>query len=226
MTMSAAEISDLQQGLETETARRSELYRLLATAFVFPSGELRAAVSSGEVRAALAVAAAELPYPLPNPLDVLDLADAGADGDTLEIEYIRIFDVGTGGGPPCPLYAGNWRGDRLSVMEECLRFYDHFGLGLPDPRPELPDHLTVALEFMHYLTFRQAEAIRANAPFADYVRAQRDFLDRQILSWFPRMAAKLESLSPPPFYESLCRFSLAFFQSEKACIEELVAGVS
>lgn len=221
--MTAAELSELRQGLQTQTARRSDMYRLLATAFRFPSGELRRAVSAGEVRAALAEAAAGLPYPLTPPGEDARLADAGPGIDTLETEYIRVFDVGAGSGPPCALYSGNWGGDRLGVMEECLRFYDHFGLGLPDPRPELPDHLTVALEFLHYLTFRQAEALNSGLSSGDYVRAQRDFLERQVLSWFPRMRAKLEAESPPAFYEGLARFALEFFEAEKAYLADLAA---
>ncbi|MDP3939244.1 MAG: molecular chaperone TorD family protein [Deltaproteobacteria bacterium] len=220
-TAAAAEISDLRQGFESQTARRSELYRLLATAFGFPSADLRKAVSAGEVRAALAETAGGLPYSLAIPFDAPALADAGTGEDTLETEYIRLFDVGAGSGPPCPLYVGNWRGDRLGVMEECLRFYDHFGLGLPEPRPELPDHLTVALEFLHYLTFRQAEALRASAPCGDYVRAQRDFLDRAVLSWFPRMTSKLSGESPPPYYVTLASLALAFFEAEKAYLADL-----
>jgi len=224
--VSAAQISDLRKGFETQTGRRSDLYRLLATCFAFPSGEFRQAAAAGEVRTALSEAAAGLPYPLSIPEEPGRLADTGPDEETLETEYIRIFDVGGGSGPPCSLYAGNWRGDRLGVMEECLRFYEHFGVGLTEPRPELPDHLTVAMEFMHYLTFRQAEALQANLSCGDYVRAQRDFLDRLVLSWFPRMTAKLASQSPPPFYAALCCFALAFFESEKTYLADLAAGAT
>lgn len=222
--VSAPEIPDLREGPEAQAARRSSLYRVLATCFAFPSQELVRAVSAGEVRDALAEAAAGLPYPLPTPEAASGLADTGPDADTLETEYIRIFDVGMGSGPPCSLYCGSWRGDRLAVMEECLRFYQHFGLGLPEPRPELPDHLTVAMEFMHYLAFRQIESARAGRPTGDYVRAQRDFLERQVLSWFPRMAAKLASQSPPAFYSALTRFALDFFQAEKAHLAALAAA--
>jgi DMSO reductase family type II enzyme chaperone len=209
------EISGLEEGPERQTARRSDLYRLLAGAFSFPTADLVEAVRSGDLRSALAAAVAGLPYPLDSPASDPRLADAGPDADTLEVEYIRLFDVGTGGGPPCALYGGQWKGDRLRVMEEAIRFYEHFGLALPDPRPELPDHLTVSLEFLHYLAFRETERHSAGTDPSDYARAQRDFLDRQVLGWFPLMAYKLTSQQPPPFYAALVEFALAFFQADR-----------
>ena len=110
---------------------------------------------------------------------------------------------------------GQWKGDRLRVMEEAVRFYEHFGLGLPDPRPELPDHLTVCLEFLHFLAFRETELRRAAADPSDFVRAQRDFLERQVLGWFPLLAHKMTGEQPPPFYAALVEFALAFFQADR-----------
>ncbi len=215
MEETAVELSGLGEGPERQAARRSDLYRLLAGAFSFPTAELVEVVGSGELRAALAEAAAGLPYPIESPASDPRLADAGADADTLEVEYIRLFDVGTGGGPPCALYGGHWKGDRLRVMEEAIRFYEHFGLGIPDPRPELPDHITVSLEFLHYLAFRETEARKAGQDPSDYVRAERDFLDRQVLGWFPLVAHKLTGQQPHPFFQALADFSLSFFQADR-----------
>ncbi len=217
-----ADISDLEEGFETQTARRSDLYRLLATAFAFPSDEFARAIADGDLRGALDQAVAGLPYTFEGERSASGLSDRGEDDDALEVDYVRLFDVGGGGGPPCSLYTGNWTGDRLRAMEECLRFYEHFGLGLPDPKPDLPDHLCVALEFLHYLTFRQVEAQKDGEGGEDYIRAQRDFLDRQVLAWFPRMAAKLKEETPHPFYAALTAFALAFFESEKAYLAKLV----
>jgi len=221
-----ADLSNLEEGFEMQTARRSDFYRLLATAFAFPSEELTRAVAAGEVRGALDEAAAGLPYTLDYGRSVPGLSEAGPEDDALEVDYIRLFDVGPGSGPPCPLYTGNWTGDRLRAMEECLRFYEHFGLGLPDPRPDLPDHLCIALEFLHYLSFRQVEAQKDGETGDDYIRAQRDFLDRQVLSWFPRMASKLTGHSPQPFYDALVACALAFFEAEKAYLKELAQRAS
>ena len=44
----------------------------------------------------------------------------------------------------------------MKSMEEVIRFYNYFGLKLSDERRIPPDHLATELEFLHYLTFRQA----------------------------------------------------------------------
>jgi len=99
-------------------------------------------------------------------------------------------------------------------MEEAIRFYEHFGLGLPDPRPELPDHLTVSMEFLHYLAFRETELRAQGTDPSDYVRAQRDFLDRHVLGWFPLVAHKITGQQPSPFFQGLFELALAFFQAD------------
>ena len=215
MEETALEISELGEGAERQTARRSDLYRLLAGAFAYPDRDLVDAITSGGLRDALATAAAGLPYPLESPAGDPRLADAGTDAEAIEVDYIRLFDVGTGGGPPCALYGGHWKGDRLRVMEEAIRFYEHFGVSLPDPRPELPDHVTVSLEFLHYLAFRETEARKAGVDPSDYVRGQRDFLERHVLAWFPLLAHKLPAQQPHPFFQALVDFALAFFQADR-----------
>jgi len=83
MEKCALELSELGEGPERQTARRSDLYRLLAAAFSFPAQELVEAIASGDLRNAFAEAAAGLPYPLQSPADDPRLADAGPDADAL-----------------------------------------------------------------------------------------------------------------------------------------------
>src|SRR5690242_14095299 len=42
-------------------------------------------------------------------------------------------------------------GDQSYLFEELIRFYEFFGLKR-DEKAEMPDHLSVELEFMHFLT--------------------------------------------------------------------------
>jgi DMSO reductase family type II enzyme chaperone len=66
-----------------------------------------------------------------------------------------------------------------AVFEELVRFYEHFGLRRLEGA-ELPDHLSVQLEFMHFLCeLHHAGARRGEDPQA-VVRAQRDFIDRHL----------------------------------------------
>ncbi|TEU00777.1 MAG: ethylbenzene dehydrogenase [Dehalococcoidia bacterium] len=196
--MTTIRLDGLRPGDEMAAAARSSLYRCLAAAFSFPTPELREAFASGQFLDELLAAAPALPFPLP--------ADDGLRGDPtltheeLQQEYIRLFEVGPGR-PPCPLYEGTHRSGRMKIMEELVRFYEHFGL-----RPEagdLPDHLCAELEFMHYLAFKEAAALHTGADSQPYRLAQRDFLRRHLSRWLPKVRQRLERLDPPRLYLSL-----------------------
>ncbi len=124
-----------------------------------------------------------------------------------------MFEVGGRGGAPCPLYGGHYARDRLRTMEELVRFYNFFGLRLSPGL--MPDHLTVELEFMHYLTFKEAEARAAGGDVESYLRAQKDFLDRHLVSWLPQLAAKLRQQRPAPFYRALGGLAARFVECER-----------
>ena len=92
--------------------------------------------------------------------------------------------------------------DRRSLFEELVRFYAHFGLAR-ELRAELPDHLTVELEFMHFLCWLEHGASARGADVAGLRRAQRDFLARHLRRLAVGLAARCESA--PPRYAALAR---------------------
>ncbi len=199
--MTAVRLEGLTTQEELAAAARSAIYRLLEEAFAFPTPELGEAVASGRFMEDLLAAAAELPFPIS--ADGME-ADPSLTFEQIEGEYIRLFDVGPGR-PPCPLYEGSHRRDRPKIMEELVRFYEHFGLR--HEKGDLPDHLCAELEFMHYLAFKQAAALRAGTDSESYRLAQRDFLSRRLNRWLPKLRLRLEQLDPPRFYISLARLA-------------------
>jgi DMSO reductase family type II enzyme chaperone len=209
MTMAAAGVD---HAAAPDTTARSSIYLLLSCAFAYPEGLARAVVDGG-LRGALEHWRRALPYGLPPAPEAL--ADPGVAGGDLEAEYIRLFDVGAGG-PPCPLYGGVYQGDRMRTMEEAARFYHFFGLRLAPPLRELPDHLSTELEFMHYLTYREAEARQGGADPASLLRAERDFLERHPCRWVPRLAERLARQDARPFYPALVAFAVGFLAAEEA----------
>lgn len=201
-----------------DSANRSRLYAVLADTFRFPTPEFHDLVRGSAYRDWLRTLAASLPYPLAIADDALAAPSGYVD---LQAEYIRLFDVGPKGRPPCTLYEGEYRGGaRMQVMEELVRFYDHFGLTLSAEQRELPDHLTVELEFLHYLTFKETAALERGLDPDAYRRAEIDFLARHPSRWLPRVRAKVvEERAEPPFAALVCaavdfvRADLAYLQS-------------
>lgn len=66
-----------------------------------------------------------------------------------------------------------------SLMEELVRFYDCFGLKRNESA-ETPDHLSVQLEFMHFLTYLEQKACERGEPIDELRKAQLDFLERHV----------------------------------------------
>ena len=207
------ELTNLQTAEERTAASRSRLYQLLGIGFGFPDEELYGAILDGTFAGAIAEACTALPYDLPA-ARAPELRTGAESYTDFESEYIRLFDVGPAG-PPCPLYGGVHGGDRMKVMEEAVRFYNFFQLHLSTERRELPDHITTELEFLHYLTFREAEARQRHADPLPLLRAERDFLGRHLCRWVPRLEAKLGKQDPLPFFPALVRCGLSFFEADR-----------
>ena len=181
-------------------ACRSTVYATFARALRPPDAALAESISDGSLVSGLREALDATVVP-PATLDQLATA---VDGASLAQAYLEHFELGGPAGPPAVVYEGEFGGGRLKVMEDVLRFYDHFGL---DPAPsteyrDRPDHVATELEFMHYLTFREAEAVGNGANPASYRAAQRDFLAFHLCDLVDAIAARVEPRGVP-FYSAL-----------------------
>jgi DMSO reductase family type II enzyme chaperone len=186
-------------------AARSRIYELFARLFEYPDQAFGEAIRTGELAAAIRGALGALDASLLESSDWEALANAGEAEDDLAVEYTRLFDVGASG-PPCPLYGGLYSGARMKTMEETVRFYNHFGLTLSDEPREMPDHITTQLEFLHFLAFREAEALQGGDDPGPFRRAQRDFAARHPGRWIPKLRERVEAQDPMPFFlELVCQ---------------------
>jgi len=96
----------------------------------------------------------------------------------------------------CALRAGAyWAHEQSALFEELVRFYAHFGLARAE-QAELPDHLSVQFQFMHYLAHLEAEAGDDADAVAALRRAQHDFLARQLGRLVRAVHAALRSEDP------------------------------
>ena len=200
-------------------AARSRAYATFAACFEYPDEELCELIRTGALGRALRDRLAAVDPALGEDMDLRALGDAD-EGDTLAVEFTRLFDVGPAG-PPCPLLGGLYGGARMKTMEEAVRFYNLFGLTLSESPRELPDHLTTELEFVHFLAFHEAESLQCGEDPGAYQRAARDFVARHPGRWVPKLRQKLAAQEPLPFFRELVRQLERFLAHEERQLREL-----
>ncbi len=206
---------------DNETTARTGVYQLLARLVGSPDDETHAWASTGEWPAQLTDAAKLLPYAFDfgqqPPLDE-------PSREAFEAEYLAAFEVGPGtGGPPVSLVSEHYNGGPSNNREEVLRFYEYFGLSTSaeDPRPG--DHLATELEFMKFLTFKEAVSSSPRLR-ASFQRAQHDFLERQLAPWMTRLKDKVAAADTWPFWQWAAATTASFVLADAEYAASLQAG--
>jgi DMSO reductase family type II enzyme chaperone len=217
-----SELRDLKGPEQQLAAARSRAYKVFAETFEYPDEAFCELIRNGALLESLRAVLSSIDPGLAGALDGEALRDPGGEDD-LAVEYTRLFDVGTGG-PPCPLYGGLYGGARMKTMEEAVRFYNYFGLSLSEEQRELPDHITTQLEFLHFLAYRETEALQAEGDADSFRRAQRDFIDRAPGKWVPKLQGRMQGQKPMRFFTALVDALVRFLANDRARVVALVGS--
>ena len=106
--------------------------------------------------------------------------------------------------------------DQTDLYQEMIRWYDHFGLKRRDGG-ELPDHLSIMLEFLQFVTAQEHANAADAAAVTSLHSAQVDFITRHALPLVEVIIAKLET--DEPRYHELPRALKAFLEDELAALK-------
>ena len=197
---------------------RSNLYKLLSIGFHYPTPELFKTFQNGEFLDEIVYnisSIKQLNALMPEFIAEHD-ATKGMSLAEFEMEFTRTFDAGSTG-PPCSPYEGHYcRKPRSMVMLEISEFYNFFGLRMNRDKREFPDHICAELEFLHFLTFKEEEALREGKEdeFNGFLLAQKDFLERHLIQWIPEFCLKLQKSERVPFYARLAQITSQFISFE------------
>ncbi len=153
------------------------------------------------------------------------------DAKRIQEEYVDIFQVTTSR-PPCPLnesaYLGQDTEDAGRIAAEVERAYAAAGTAIsPSATGELPDHVSLELEFMSLICGEEAEAWEANLPqrAAECLRWEKEFLDQHLARWLPRFARRLSRIaSEASFYRHLADAARAFVVHDHDLVGALTAA--
>ena len=211
---------------ETDSAAvRSRLYKLFALVFRYPTPGVYEELRSGKFPDEVCVHIASLPHleTLENECrkmarEVKEYLES-VPFPEYETKFVQTFEVGAPA-PPCAPYEGEYReGEaRTAIMLEVSEFYRHFGLNMSqeEGKRELPDHLCAELEFLHFLAFKEAQAREGEDQelLKGYILAQKDFLERHLVRWIPKFAAKLQQSAAAPFHVKFAEITSMFVAAE------------
>ena len=208
-------IRALRETGETAPAR-CLMYAIFSDIVASPF-DAEAAIARDEIQ----VSQIPLPYALSNP-DKYVKAWRERDVGQLKSEYSSLFEVGSDG-PPVPIREDLHRNQPAGVREDIVRFYDYFGYGLAEKFAWAPDHLSVELEFMHFLAYKESECSAEDA--ASFQLAQHDFAERHLVVWVSELAQRIVERQPDALYgklvAALSEFVVKDFEWQRSTIESI-----
>lgn len=194
--------------------KRGDCYRLLAACFYLPE---RTVLREKNVLGNLSAILRDICPDASVYAGAMDKALEGLGDEELAVEYARLFV-----GPfelQAPPYGSFYMENEKRLMGdstiEAVRIYEEEGLVIDKDFKELPDHITVELEFMYYLCYKKAGALTAmdmEAAKAFHAR-QQSFQKKFIAKWVPLFCEKIKTGTDNPFYVSLAE-----------CLSVLVSG--
>lgn len=199
---------------EVGASARSQLYLLLSDSFHAPEEEFYTDVRSGKYKGWIRDARGRLPYELDGK-DIVEMLEVQADYKEFNSEFMRLFEVQ----PICPLYESQYIPGQATTFKELISFYNFFDLSAAKAG-ELPDHLRIELEFMHFLTFKEAERLHSGRDAGSFVRAERDFLQRHLGRWVPLVHQKMEKFAELDFFKGLTGLLERFVNCECAFLQD------
>jgi putative dimethyl sulfoxide reductase chaperone len=214
------------QNIIEHEIRRADSYRLLAACFYEPQRELflqenlfaSLCRSLTGTSAEAALAAAHLQHLF-----------ASSTQEELLVEYARLF-VGPNQLVAAPYGSCYLEKERVLMGEstlDALRSYREYGLTMDEDFKDAPDHVTVELEFQHFLLCKEIEALQNNQPeeAADYLGAHLAFSEKFLKKWIPPFTQAIIEGSASAFYQELAR-CLDLFIRDDTWLSTLPAALS
>lgn len=201
---------------------RSWIYKLLSMAFGYPGDEFQVSLVDDSFLSQIRESAEKLPgYRLADPIKSVGASiEKYGNRIFLDItsEYLNAFESKQDG--KCSPYELSYLRGPLFMntgeLADIAGFYKAFGLEVSDGDKDRVDHISIELEFMHFLTLKEAFALRNNnSGGLEICRdAQRKFLEDHLGRWTYAFREQVKRNGNSNFYYQLGRLLDKFVSSD------------
>ncbi len=196
---------------------RACVYQLLSQALIYPDDDVVAAMVETDLPQARESTAF---LPVDMDPELAAFGDQMTDISRSELKSLhgRVFShVVSADCPPCEaFYTAKEIFQETSELADIAGFFKAFGLTLAEN--ERVDHISVELEFMHFLTYKEAYAQTHHDPArARFCRdTQRKFIRDHLGRWGTHFARLLDQKADGGYYSCLASLLEKFISSEVA----------
>jgi TorA maturation chaperone TorD len=151
------------------------------------------------------------------------LSKAATDfGLELTREYTRLF-IDANPRVQAPPYGSVYLDESRMVQGkttlDVLNFYRSTGFEPNFEQKELPDHISLEMEFLGILSARESRTGHKGANWPGHLR--REFLSRYVLPWVPLFCEHIKSNTVSPFYRALGSLTAEVLAYEHSCLNTL-----
>jgi TorA maturation chaperone TorD len=139
-----------------------------------------------------------------------------ADLEPLKVDFAKLF-VGPYELSAAPYGSVYLEGERKMMGNSTLDVRERYrdaSLKTAKTFKDAPDHISAELEFMHYLIYKEIEAI-ANSDIEMaivFIQKQTSLLEDHLMAWVPQFAACIIEDAETPFYQNLARATEMFLK--------------
>jgi DMSO reductase family type II enzyme chaperone len=200
---------------DNNTLVQAAAFRMLAFAFGYPKEEFATIIREGAWQELGQALDRTMGQTSKESGERLNRLFAGSVGDTdvsfwaqpletVQAAYTNTFDLGKPQ-PPCPPYTGlylagaeTYPGPRTDFLSDLQCTYRSWGL---EPGTELSDHLSVELEFMHFLCITKNAATESGDE-KTLARVHKDYtwLGKHLAAYAPLFARDVHEKCAHPFW--------------------------
>lgn len=108
--------------------------------------------------------------------------------------------------------------------DEVLKTYWSFGVDKKQEFTEPEDHIAVELSFVAYLCEKANEALKNKdtKEARRCLQGQKDFLERHLMKWVPKLVKDILSTGQTSFYKSIAVLTEEYIEMDLAATEDLL----